>query len=443
MDIQFEKQTPVEALIKIKLKQDDYQSKYEEKIKEYRKKVNLKGFRQGKVPAGLIKKMYGKSILVEEINKILMDSINSYIKENDLKIIGDPLPNNEKAEAIDWDNAKEFDFEYQIGMIDDFKYDLESIKATKFEIKIDDDDLGKTIEDLKKQYGKMTNPEVCEEGDTVFGTLAQESTDFSLDTMLYPDQVYKKHLKKIIGIKKDETITFDIQSLFKNVEDLAQFTQKTPEEAKNLKDKFTFTVKNINRTEPAKMDQEFFDKIFGKDQVKNEKEFIEKYTDLARENYDKESGYLLSGDLQKKLIESVKVDLPEDFYKKWILAANKEIKETELDKDFEHYIRDLKWNLIKNRISEENNIKVEFTEVLERTKEFFKQQYGLYNTAGSEAEKSLDILANNYLQENEGEQYRNIYSQVNTEKIMDLVKEKAKISVKKISRDDFNKKVQQ
>ncbi len=441
MDIQFEKQTPVEALIKIKLKEDDYQSKYEEKIKEYRKQASLKGFRPGKVPTGLIKKMYGTSILVEQINKILIDAMNNYIKENDLKIIGDPLPNNEKAEAIDWGHAKEFDFEYQIGMIDDFKYDLEATKATKFEIKIDKAELDKIFEGLKKQYGKMTNPEVSEEGDTIFGTLVQESTDFSLDTMLYPDQILKKHLKKTIGIKKDESISFDIQGLFKNDDDLAQFTQKTPEEAKNLKDKFTFTVKNINRTEPAEMNQEFFDKIFGKDQVKTEKEFIEKYTEMVSENYDKESGFLLSSDLQKKLIESVKVELPENFYKKWILAANKEIKEADLEKDFEHYTRDLKWNLIKNRISDENSIKVEFTDVLERTKEFFRQQYGLYNTGGTEAEKSLEILANNYLQENEGEQYRNIHSQVNTEKIMDLVKEKAKISVKKISHDDFNKKV--
>jgi trigger factor len=253
--------------------------------------------------------------------------------------------------------------------------------------------------------------------------------------------VLKKHLKKFIGLKKDDTVTFEIQGLFKDEADLAQFLQKSPEEAKEFKGKFTFKVKNISRTEPAEMNQEFFDKIFGKDQVKTEKEFIEKYTELLRENYDKESGYLLSNDLQKKLIDSVKVSLPEDFYKKWLLATNQGLKEDDLEKDYEHYLRDLKWNLIKNKIAEDHKIKVEYQDVLERTKEFFRQQYGLYNTKDEEADKSLEILANNYLQENKGEHYMNIHTQVKTEKIMDVVKEKAKISVKKISRDEFNKKV--
>ncbi len=441
MDIQFEKQTPAEGLIKIKLKEDDYQSKFEEKIREYKKSISLKGFRPGKVPAGLIKKMYGKSILVEEINKLLVDSINNYIKENDLKIIGDPLPNNDKTGTIDWDNDKEFDFEYQVGLIDDFTYDLDSVKATKYEIKIDKKELDEIIENLRKQYGKMSTPETSEEGDSIFGTLSQESSDFSLDTLLATDKVLKKHLKKFIGLKKDDTVTFEIQGLFKEEADLVQFIQKTPEEAKEVKGKFTFKVKNISRTEPAEMNQEFFDKIFGKDQVKTEKEFIDKYTELLRENYDKESGYLLSNDLQKKLIDSIKINLPEDFYKKWLLASNQGLNEAELEKDYEHYLRDLKWNLIKNKIGEDHKIKVEYQDVLERTKEFFRQQYGLYNTKDEEADKSLEILANNYLQENKGEHYMNIHSQVKTEKIMEMVKEKAKISVKKISKDEFNKKV--
>lgn len=441
MDIQFEKQTPAEGLIKIKLKEDDYQSKFEEKVKEYRKKVSLKGFRPGKVPSGLIKKMYGKSILIEEINSLLTESLNTYIKENDLKIIGDPLPNNEKAAAIDWENAKELDFEYQVGLIDDFNYDLDSIKATKFEIKINKGELDDIIDNLKKQYGKISTPETSEEGDSLFGTLAQESTDFSLDTMLNLNGIYKKHLKKFIGLKQDGSVSFDIQGLFKKDEDLAQFTQKSPEEIKDLKGDFTFKIKNVSRTEPAEMNQEFFDKIFGKDQVKNEEEFIEKYKDLLRENYDKESGHLLSSDLQKTLVDSISITLPEDFYKKWLLATNKGMKDADIENDYNHYLQDLKWNLIKNRIAEEKDIKIEYNEVLERTKEFFRQQYGLYNTGDPEADKSLEILANNYLQENKGEQYMNIYSQVKTEKIMDLAKEKAQISVKKISREEFNKKV--
>ena len=150
MDIQLEKNSSTEALIKIKLKEADYQSKLTEKLKSYSKKATIKGFRPGKVPLSLIEKMYGKSIMVEEINKILVDSLKEYIKENDVKIIGDPLPNNEKAQDIDWDTQKEFDFEYSIGLIDDFKYNLE-FKIDKYEIKVEKEVLDEALDKLKEQ----------------------------------------------------------------------------------------------------------------------------------------------------------------------------------------------------------------------------------------------------------------------------------------------------
>ncbi len=440
MDIQLEKNSNTEALIKINLKESDYQPKYKEKLKSYSKQAQIKGFRPGKVPVSLIEKMYGKSIKVEEINNILVESLKDYIKKNDIRIIGDPLPNNDKAEEIDWDNQTEFDFEYNIGLIDNFEYNL-NFKINKYEIKVEDKVINEAIDELKVRYGKMTNPEVSESGDSIFGTLSQESSEFSKDGLIEIEKVAKKLQKDFIGVKKDDTIKFDIKKLFKEEGDLETLTGLNPEEVQELKDEYLFTVKNINRVIPAEMNQEFFEKIFGEGKIKTEDEFIQEYKKIFEENYDKESEYLLSHQIQEKILKETEVEIPEEFYKKWILATNKELQEADLEKDFEHYVRDLKWTLIKNKIGDDNDIKVENADLVEYTKKMFRAQFGGM-ALNEEMEANLDVMANNYLQQNNGENYMNIYNQLRTEKILEILKQNAQITVKKVTREEFNKKAE-
>ena len=441
MDIQLEKNSSTEALIKIKLKEADYQPKLTEKLKSYSKKATIKGFRPGKVPLSLIEKMYGKSIMVEEINKILVDSLKEYIKENDVKIIGDPLPNNEKAQGIDWDTQKEFDFEYSIGLIDDFKYNLE-FKIDKYEIKVEKKVLDEALDKLKEQYGKMTNPEVSEDGDSIFGTLAQEASETSKDGLIDIDKVSKKLQKSFIGIKKDDVIKVDIQKLFDDEKDLVEVIGLSEEEVKALNGEFEFTVKNVNRVEPAEMNQEFFDKIFGEGKVKTEEEFIEEYTKTFEKNYDQESEYLLAHQIQEKILKDTEISIPEKFYKKWILATNEGISEADLDKDFEHYVRDLKWTLIKNDIANDNDdVKIEYVDTVNYTKKMFQAQFGGMEL-NDEMDKNIEVMANNYLQQNNGENYMNVFNQLRSEKIMDVLKQKAEISVKKVTRKEFEKKAE-
>ena len=441
MDIQLEKNSSTEALIKIRLKEADYQPKLTEKLKSYSKKATIKGCRPGKVPLSLIEKMYGKSIMVEEINKILVDSLKEYIKENDVKIIGDPLPNNEKAQGIDWDTQKEFDFEYSIGLIDDFKYNLE-FKIDKYEIKVEKKVLDEALDKLKEQYGKMTNPEVSEDGDSIFGTLAQEASETSKDGLIDIDKVSKKLQKSFIGIKKDDVIKVDIQKLFDDENDLVEVIGLSEEEVKALNGEFEFTVKNVNRVEPAEMNQEFFDKIFGEGKVKTEEEFIDEYTKTFEKNYDQESEYLLAHQIQEKILKDTEISIPEKFYKKWILATNEGISEADLDKDFEHYVRDLKWTLIKNDIANDNDdVKIEYVDTVNYTKKMFQAQFGGMEL-NDEMDKNIEVMANNYLQQNNGENYMNVFNQLRSEKIMDVLKQKAEISVKKVTRKEFEKKAE-
>ncbi|MCG8310571.1 MAG: trigger factor [Cytophagales bacterium] len=438
MEIQLEKNSSTEALIKISLKETDYQPKFKEKLKSYSKQANIKGFRPGKVPVSIIEKMYGKSIMVEEINKILVDSLKDYIKKNDIKIIGDPLPNDEKAKEIDWDTQKEFDFEYNIGLIDDFDYKLD-FKINKFQIKVEKKVLDEAVDNLRQQYGKMTNPEVSVDGDSIFGTLAQSSSEFSKDGLIYIDRVSKKLQKSFVGIRKEDVVKADIQKLFTEEKDLVEVTGLSEEEAKALHGEFEFTVKNVNRIEPAEMDQEFFNRIFGEGKVTSEEGFISEYTKILEENYDKESEYLLAHHLQEKILKETKVEIPEDFYRKWILASNQEINEKDLDENFEYYIRDLKWTLIKNRIFEDNEIKIDYTDIVDYTKKMFQAQFGGMEL-NDEMSKNLEVMANNYLQQNNGENYMNVSNQLRTEKIMDILKQKVEISVKKVTREEFEKK---
>ena len=437
MDIQLEKNSSTEALIKVNLKVTDYQPKFKEKLKSYSKQASIKGFRPGKVPISLIEKMYGKSIMVEEINKILVDSLKDYIKEHDIKIIGDPLPNNEKAQQINWDTQEEFDFEYRIGLVDDFQYNLD-FKIDRYEIKLDKKIIDEAINDLKKQYGKMTNPEVSEKGDSIFGSLTQPSLEFAKDILIDIDAVTKKLQKSFIGIKKEDIVKFDINKLFDDEKVLPELTGLSDEEVKALKGEFEFTVKNVNRTEPAEMNQEFFDKIFGEGKINSEEEFIAEYSKIYEENYGRESDYLLAHQIQEKIIKETKVEIPEGFYKEWILATNQGITEENLEKDFEHYVRDLKWNLIKNRIADDNELKIEYTDAVDYTKKMFQAQFGGISL-NEEMDKNLEVMANNYLQQKNGENYMNIFNQLKTEKIIDILKQKAKISVKKVTREEFNK----
>ena len=439
MDISLLKSSPTEGQIKITLKEEDYQSQFEEKLKSYSRQVSMKGFRPGRVPVGLVKKLYGTSILVDEINKILSESLSNYIKENDIRIIGDPLPNHQKAGEIDWESQKDFDFEYEVGLVDSFVLDLK-VKIMRHEISLKEKDFEEAFANLRKQYGRSVAAEKAGDDCHIEADLRQPGLEEPLPIHIDASRLAKKSLKKLSGLTPQAILSVDIQSLFEKKEDLGYALSRSDDETKALKGNFDLEIKSVSRWEPAPLDQSFFDLVFGRDVVKTEEECRVKYREMLEENNRKESDYLLSRSLQKKLLENTKISLPEQFYRKWLLAANKGISAETLDADFQHYIRDLKWSLIKARIAEEFKVVVEGEEVIARTKQFFAEQYGL-RTLSDEASNTLDALVHNYLQKNDGEQYLQMFQQVRTEKIIEVAKQLAQINVKSVSREEFNKKV--
>jgi trigger factor len=221
LEITLNKLNNTEGVIKIKLTEGDYQPHVEEKVRDYSRKANIKGFRQGKVPTGVIKKMFGKSILVDEVNHVLSHKLTDYIRENNLKILGEPLPNQDKARTIDWDSQKDFEFEYQVGMVDEFSYNLSSdVKVKSYPIEVDSKVIDETLQDVRKRFGKATYPEVSEAGDNVFGELRSlELTDGEPSVKkehayVQGEKVKKDQQHKFAGLKKDDVLEFDIQSTF-------------------------------------------------------------------------------------------------------------------------------------------------------------------------------------------------------------------------------------
>lgn len=439
MEITLEKKAPTNATIKVNLKEADYQPKVSQKLKEYSKKANIKGFRPGKVPTSLIERMYGKSILVDEINHILSHSVTDYIKENKLPIIGDPLPETSETESIDWETQKDFEFSYEVGLVPTFQYDLsENVKVTKYSIDIEDKVVNETLENLKNQYGKMENPETSEANDFLYGEFKEVNGEFTANGVLPLNKVKDAESKKIIGLKKEETVKLDITNLFDDEAVLAHTLNISVDEAKNKKGEFEFTVKNINRTEPAELNKEFFDKIFGNDAVQSEEEFFKKLRETIAENYNRESDNLLLFKIQEQLIKNTAIDLPNEFLKRWLLISNEgKVTQEQIDKEYDYYVKELKWTLIKNKIAEDNSIKVENEEVESKAKELIQMQFGGLSFDNEEMQETLNKIIENYLKQDKGKNYVKTYEQVLFDKVISVIKEKVNIEEKNVSVDEF------
>jgi len=438
LDIQLDKITKTEALIKIKVSETDYQPKVEEKIREYSRKASIKGFRPGKVPQGMIRKMYGKSILVDEVNHMLSHKVSDYIKDNKLEIIGEPLPNVEKAQDIDWDVQKDFEFEYNVGLVDEFSIDLsKKVSVTSYSIKVDKKLIAETVENLKNQFGETTDQEIAAEGDNLFGVLKAEDDAKEDSIVLYADKLSPKEAKKLVGLAKGAIVDVDIKKLFKEESDLAIALGITKDEARKLKGKYTFEVKNISRVAKAEVNQELFDKTFGKDAVKSNEEFEQKIKETISENYQQETDMFLDRSIRNELIKNTKLELPDSFLKSWLLRTNEgQLTPEDIEKEFDAYTKELKWSLIRNKISKDQDLKIEHEDVMEEARKLIRRQLA-GSGMGSQFESSIDMFVNNYLQGENGDNYMKVHNQVQTLKVMEYIKSQVTIKSKEVSLDDF------
>ena len=436
MNISLEKSTPVNARLVVSIAEADYKPQVDKKLKDYRKQASIKGFRPGMVPAQLIQKMYGKSILIDEINQLLGKSVQEYIRENKLSIVGDPMPAQEQQDIIDWDSQKEFEFAYNLGLSGEFTVDFDKIPAVKsYDIKAGEKELNETLENIMKNGGEQINPDSVEDGDMIFGTFTQgEWTEKSAIPM---KSIRDEAKATFIGAAKDVTLTFDVQDTFVDEKSIELATgNKT-----GLIGEVSFVIEDITRTAPAEMNQAFFDKILGEGKVSSEEEFRAEVTNIIQSNYKRESEYLLKIDAEKALLDNVSIELPEEFLKNWLVTINEgKFTSEQIDADFENVKKDLRWTLIKNEIATKNDIKVEYEEVLARTKNMIRGQFGMMGGMGNDnsMDEMIDRIATGYLTDkNKQDNFRKMFDEVFTAKISDAIVANMKIETTMIDVEEF------
>lgn len=438
MNISLEKSTPVNARLVVSISEADYKPQVDKNLKDYRKRANIKGFRPGMVPMQMVQKMFGKSVLIDEINSVLGKAVPNYIKENNLSLVGDPMPLNELENPIDWDTQKEFSFTYNIGLAGEFTVDFDKIPTINtYEIEATEKEVEETIENLKQNSGEQIHPDTVEEGDMLFGVFTQgEWTEKSA----IPFKAIKEEAKgTFIGAAKGDTLTFDLQATFVDEKSIELATgNKT-----GLVGEVTFTIEDITRNGVAELNQAFFDKVLGEGKVSSEEEFRKEILEIIKTNYKREAEYLLRIDAEKALLENIAIELPEDFLRDWLIQVNEgKFTPEQIDQDFENVKKDIRLNLIKNEVATQNEIKVEYPEVLERTKEMIRGQFGMYASADNSMDEMIERIANGYLTDkNKQDNFMKMFNEVYAAKVSDVILANVKTESKTISVDEFKQVV--
>jgi trigger factor len=301
--------------------------------------------------------------------------------------------------------------------------------------------IDETLTDIKRRYGKVSYPEVSEARDNLFGEISVKGSEEKKGSYISIEKIEKKEQKKFIGLKKEEAVEFEVEKALADEAERARALNLSEEEAKQAKGTYVFTVTSVSRVETAELNQELFDKVFGSEVVKTEEEFLSKIRETITENYKRETDHLLDHEIQHYFVDNTKISMPDNFLKTWLknTSAGKVTDEV-LEKEFSQYKESLKWDLIKNQITEEKSITVEGDEVREKAKKQIIEQFGGESIAAQLGSK-LDDIANNFLsgQDGKGENFMRIYNQLRHEKIMKVVKEAITINEKKVSLDEFKK----
>ncbi|MEQ8323404.1 MAG: trigger factor [Vicingaceae bacterium] len=445
MNIERENIDKLNALVKIKLGPEDYEKRVEERLKDLRKKAKIPGFRQGHVPFGMIKKMAGTSTLVEEINSILSKSINEYISENKINILGNPLPKKDSESTINWEKQQEFEFEFELGLAPSFDPGtLDKVKVEKYEIQVNDKLMDQQTLDMAKRYGQVSESQLSVEDDMLTGTFEEVDRNGNLvdggitskGSMLISNIESKKLKKSLTGIGPGISVTIKYDQ-FNSDEEKAKLLGKKKEDLIFNKSPIKFTVEKVNHIAPAEVNQDLFDKIFGPGKVKSLEEFRQKMKDDLTLQFDQTSDQKLMLDFQEKLIEKSKIALPDKFLKRWLLNANDQsLTAEQIESEYDVYARSLKWQIIENHIIKEKNLEVTAQDAENYTVELLKKQFASYGQAPMEEEQMREtarsVLTNN-------EEAKRIFDQLYDQRLLEFLKGNLKIKEKKISYDDFLK----
>ena len=447
MNVSHQNTDNLNAVISIEISKADYQDKVDKSLRAYGQKANIPGFRKGKVPFSILTKMFGKSVRVEEINRLVSEALYNYIRDNKLNILGEPM----KAEdmTVDLDAQDDFTFRFDVALAPELNVKVDkSISVPYYTITVDDDMVKRQDESFRARFGKQVSvDESTDEKDLIKGSMVELSSDgtpleggITVESTIVSPNYFKSddEKAKFAGVKKGDKVVFNpSKSCNASVAELASMLNTDKEKAANVTSDFEMTVTDITHLQPAELNQEFFDSIFGKDTVKTEEEYLAKIREMIAHQLVPESDYRFSLDSRAAIEKAVgDFELPDAFLKRWLLATDKERKAETIDDDYSRMVPDLKWQLIKEQIVKQFDIHVDDNDLKAMAKRVAASQFAQYGMTGV-PDDVLERYGNEMLS-NKDTRSR-LINQATEMKIQTAIKESVTLNHKEVSMENFQK----
>ena len=446
MNISLENTDKLNAILNVKVEQEDYTERVDKVLKDYRRQARVDGFRPGMVPMGIIKKMYYTPVLVDEVNKLVSESLFNYLRDNSVNILGEPLPHKDEEQKVDFATDTEFEFKFDLGLAPGLNLEVAAKdKVPFYKIKVDKKQQDEYKEQLFQRFGefiavdkagndeliKGTLVKVDKEGNEVENGIRVEGVSMSLDMMKDDDQ-------KVLfsGAGGGDEVVFDVKKAYPNDTEVASLLRIDKTEVAMLEGTFKCIIDEVNKFEKAELGQEFYDKVYGEGEVKSDEEFTKRVTEEIALNYERESEYRFMVDAREALIKKAKIDLPVEFLKRWMVETNEQITEEQVAEDFEKYEDDFRWQLIKEHLLKQQDIKVSEEEALESAKAMALNQYMQYGISNV-PEDYLENYAKEMM--SKPEESRKFYEQKGEEKLISYIKSTVKLDEKEVSSEKFRK----
>jgi len=436
MNITRENIDALNAVIKVDIAKEDYTDKVEKILIDYRKSANIPGFRKGHVPMTMVKKQYGKAVLVDEVNKLLQDALNKYLTEEKLDVLGNPLP--KAQDNLDW-NADSFSFEFELGLAPEFDVELKTKKPiTQYHIVADDKMIDNQVEQIRKQYGKLISQDTVTKDSEIIGVFVNEEQDINNNATFTLDKFKGKAIEKqFVGAKVGDVVTLNTKGLFEDDHDLMHFLKVSHDDAHGLDIDVNFTINEINTRELADLDQELFDKLFGKDIVTSVTELKEKIKEDSEKQFAQQGDQKFLNDITEYLVENTKFDLPASFLQRWMQTAGEEVMDADQAKEeYEKSEKSMRYQLIEGKLIENHKLQATFDDLKDFAKQMIKVQMAQFGQMDP-SDKELDEIAARILSNKE--EVKRLSDQLMSQNLLNLYKKEVNVKVKEMTYDDFVK----
>lgn len=413
---------------------DDYAEAEKKELQRCKRTAEFKGFRKGMVPMSLIQKVYGERVLGEVVNKVLSDAINNFVKENNIKMVGEALPSEDQPE-IEWKSGNDFTFKFDIATTSEVNFELSKDDKVKvYEIKVSAEAKKEMKDNLLRQFGSLTDAEQAGEDDFVIVDFAQEGKTVE-GSYVGVKNVEGEAKSKFLGAKVGDQFDVNVNEAFTNESDRAYMLKVKKEELASLAPEFHVTVKEVKTFAPAEENQDTYDKIFGENQVHNAEEFDKAVTARLEENYKQESDYKLSKDLREYLVKKADIKLPEEFLKRWLFNINDgKFSKEEIEKEAPAFFEDFRWQMVRGYIMQKFDLKIEEKDVHEAAQAYVAYQYASYGMGNVPEAILKDSVARVLQDENTS---RRIVENVEATKVIEAVKGAVTLKAEKVSVEDF------